>query len=90
MCNNGVYADLTRGFILNNICCQKGKGQDMAIRHVIGFLQALHRKRPGAPVYGVHLDIRKFFPSTPHALVEKMEREKITEPEYLPFLNEII
>lgn len=90
MCNNGVYADLTRGFILNNICCQKGKGQDMAIRHVIGFLQALHRKSPGAPVYGVHLDIRKFFPSTPHALVEKMEREKITEPEYLPFLNEII
>ena len=28
MCNNGVYDDLTRGFLYENICCQKGKGQD--------------------------------------------------------------
>ena len=61
MCNNGVYEDLTRSFILENIACQKGKGADMAIRRVVKMLQRLHRKEPGATVYGVHLDVKKVF-----------------------------
>lgn len=61
MCNNGVYEDLTRSFILENIACQKGKGADMAIRRVVKMLQRLHRKEPGATVYGVHLDVKSIF-----------------------------
>ena len=90
MCNNGVYDDLTRSFLLENIACQKGKGADMAIRRVVKMLQRLHREDPGAKVYGVHLDVKKFFPSTPHIELKKMDRQRITEEKSLPFLFEII
>lgn len=90
MCNNGVYDDLTKPFIRENIACQKGKGADMAIRLVIKMLQQLHRTAPGAPVYGVHLDVRKYFPSTPHEELKEMDRKRITDARFLPFLDEII
>jgi len=90
MCNNGVYDDLVYGFIENNIACQKGKGTDMAIRHVVKMLQELHERKPGEPVYGVHLDVKKYFPSTPHKLIKEMDERRITEPEFLPYLYEIV
>ena len=90
MCNNGVYEDLTRSFILENIACQKGKGADMAIRRVVKMLQRLHRKEPGATVYGVHLDVKKYFPSTPHDELKEMDKRRISEKRFLPFLYEII
>lgn len=90
MCNNGVYHDLTNSLILDNVACQKGKGTDMAIKRVIRMLQKLHRKAPGAQIYGVHLDVRKYFPSTPHEAVKKLDRAKITEPRFIQYLDEII
>ena len=90
MCNNGVYEDLTRGFIEDNIACQKGKGIDMAIRRVIDMLQTLHRSAPGQPVYGIHLDVKKFFPSTPHREIRKMDARRIRDHEFIQYLNEII
>ncbi len=90
MCANGVYDDLTKGFILENIACQKGKGPDMAIRIVVRYLQALHRAQPGKTVYGVHLDIRKYFPSTPQDEVKALDLKRISEPRFIPYLNEII
>jgi len=95
MVDNGIYDDLTRGFIPNNFACQKNtakhkKGTDAAIRKVIAALQDLHRKAPGKPVYGVHLDIKKFFPSTPHKEVKKLDRRKISDDAFLPFLEELI
>jgi retron-type reverse transcriptase len=90
MLANGVYDDLTRPFIADNIACQKGKGTDMAIRHVVKMLQKLHRKAPGAPVYGVHLDIRRYFPSTPHSQIIEMDEEVITDKRFLPHLDDIV
>ena len=90
MCNNGVYEDLTRSFLLDNIACQKGKGADMAIRRVVKMLQRLHREEPDAPVYGVHLDVKKYFPSTPHRELKEMDRQRISDERFLPFLYEII
>lgn len=90
MCNNGVYRDLTRSSIHDNMACQKGKGTDLAILRVIAFLQRLHREAPGAPIYGKHLDIHRYFPSTPQAEVKRHDREKITEPLFIPYLDEII
>ena len=89
MCNNGVYDDLVKSFIRENIACQKGKGADMAIRIVIKMLQKLNRQAPGEPVYGVHLDVKKYFPSTPHSEIKQSDREKITDDRFLPFLDEI-
>lgn len=90
MCNNGVYDDLTRGFIRANIACQRGKGQDMAIRIVVRHLQELYWAAPSAPIYAEHLDVVKYFPSTPHRLIHELDCARITEPMYWPYLAEII
>lgn len=90
MCECGIYEDLTSSLIVDNIACQKGKGTDMAIRRVIRMLQRLHREAPGEPVFGEHLDIKGYFPSTPHNEVKELDRRKITEELFLPYLDEII
>lgn len=95
MVDNGVYDDLTRGFIPNNFACQKStpeaaKGTDAAIREVVKALQALHRMAPGQPIYGRHLDIKQFFPSTPHEEVKKLDQRRITDEAFLPYLEELI
>lgn len=90
MCNNGVYEDLTQGFLTYNVACQKGKGTDMAISRVIKMLQRLHRTNPGAKIYGAHLDIKGFFPSTPQGEVKAMDDERISDERFLPFIYEII
>lgn len=90
MCDNGVYDDLVRGFIPENMACQKGKGTDLAIRTVIRMLQELCREAPGAPIWGRHLDVRKYFPSTPQAEIKALDSARITEPKFLPYLFEII
>lgn len=95
MIDNGIYNDLTRGFIPNNYACQKStpkhaKGTDAAIRGVVTSLQDLHRKAPGQPIYGAHLDIRKYFPSTPHEEIKKLDRRRISDEAFLPFLEELI
>lgn len=90
MCNNGVYDNLTGGFIRENVACQKGKGTDMAIRCIVGMLQRLHREAPGATVWGCHKDIRKYFPNTPQEEIMKLDRERIAEPLFIPYLDEII
>lgn len=90
MCNNGIYRDLTTGFIYENIACQKEKGQDLAIRIVIRFLQDLYWSNPSAPIYVAHLDIRKYFPSTPQTLVHDLDKARIQDPLFLPYLDEII
>lgn len=90
MCNNGVYEDLTGSFIYDNMACQKKKGLDLAIRRTIGFLQRLIREDRNAPIYGKHLDIKKYFPSTPHREIKEMDREKISEPMFIQYLDEIV
>lgn len=90
MCNNGVYDDLTRPFILDNIACQKGKGADMAIRHVVKMLQRLYREDPNEPVCGEHLDVKRYFPSTPHKDIKAMDRKRIRDKRFIPFLDEIV
>jgi len=90
MCECGIYEDLTSSLIMDNIACQKGKGTDMAIRRVIRMLQRLHREAPGEPVFGVHLDIKRYFPSTPQNEVKELDRRKITEELFLLYLDEII
>jgi len=90
MCDAGVYADLTRGLCYDNAACQRGKGTDQAIRRTIHFLQRIYRTTGSAEGWGVHLDVRKYFPSTPHQALKDRDRLVITEPLFLPYLDEII
>jgi len=88
MCNAGVYKDLTCGLIYDNAACQIGKGTDFAIRRTVMMLRRMYIQS-GTTGYGVHIDIRKYFPSTPHAAVLGLESRKITEERFLPYLEEI-
>lgn len=90
MCDNGLYDDLTAGMIDESFACQKGKGTDKAIRHIVWCLQELWRENPNAPIYGAHLDIRRFFPSTPHIEIHELERRRVMEPRFLQYLHDIV
>lgn len=90
MLDAGLYDDLTRGFLPENMACQKGKGVDLAIRTVVAMLDKLRRENPGKEIYGRHLDVRKYFPSTPHEIVKAMQAQRVTEPRFLPYLAEIV
>ena len=90
MCNNGVYDDLTSGLCYDNGACQKGKGTEQAIRRTIQFLHEIYRATGSNEGWGLHKDIRRYFPSTPHEQVKAHDRGCITEPLFLPFLFEIV
>lgn len=90
MCNNGVYHDMTAGLLYDNYACQVGKGTDLAIRRTIKCLQKVYRETGTNEGWVVHLDVRKYFPSTPQSEVTAMDRELIAEPMFLPYLTEIV
>ena len=90
MCNNGLYHDLTDHLSYDNYACQVGKGTDLAVRRTIRAMQDIFRETGTNEGWGVHLDIRKYFPSTPHEAIRALDRTVVTEPGFYPFLDEII
>ena len=89
LCNNGVREDLTRGFIYDNGACIRGKGKDFTVCRVQCQLERYYRKH-GADGWAVHLDVKSYFPSTPHREIKKLLQERIREEAYLPYLFEIV
>jgi len=90
MCNNGIYEDLTRDFIFDNPACQIGKGTDQVVRRTVQMLRKLYMKDGMNDGYGIHIDVRKYFPSTPHSLLHDLDEAVITDRRYMPFLHEIV
>lgn len=90
MCNNGVYDDLTKHLIYDNAACQKGKGTELAIRRTVQALDKIYRQDGSNAGYGVHLDIKKYFPSTPHNDVLLLDQRLISEKRYVPYLAELV
>lgn len=90
MCNNGVYDDLTHGFLYDNMACQVGKGTDLAIRRTIKMLQRIYRTTGNNDGWGDHMDVRRYFPSTPHQEIKALDQRRISEPLYIPYLEELI
>lgn len=90
MCNNGVYDDLTHGFLYDNMACQVGKGTDLAIRRTIKMLQRIYRTTGSNDGWGDHMDVKRYFPSTPHQEIKDLDQRRISEPMFLPYLEELI
>lgn len=88
--NNGVYDDLIRPLIYDNGACQIGKGMDFAVGRVVCFLQKMYRESGENKGYGVHLDIAKYFPSTPKALVKYVDRSVVSDLRFIPYLDQAI
>jgi hypothetical protein len=90
MCDAGLYNDLTKHLLQENVACQTGKGTDLAIRLVVKWLRKLYQQTGSNEIYGVHLDIRGYFPNTPHGVVWAFDKSTVSEPMFLPYLHEII
>lgn len=90
MCNNGVYDDLTRSLCYDNVACQTGKGTDQAMRRTIRTMQHIYRMDGTNEGWGVHLDVKKYFPNTPHRLVKEQDAKLLTDKRFYPYLAEIV
>ena len=89
LCNNGVREDLTRSFIYDNGACIRGKGKDFTVCRVQCQMERYYRKH-GTEGWAVHLDVKSYFPSTPHREIKRLLRERIRDKDMLPFLEEIV
>ena len=63
--DNEAYPLMTKGFILDNWACQKGKGTDRARERLKSFMQDYWHKN-GTEGYALKMDIRKYYDSIPH------------------------
>lgn len=87
MCNNGVRKQLLSPLIYDNGACQKNKGVDFAVDRTICFLQKYYREHGNNDGRYDHLDIKGYFPNTPHSetkrTVDKYVRDaKLSEHIY--------
>ena len=73
---------MDRGFIFDSYACRPGKGTHRAVQRAYSFLQANE--------YFLHLDVRKFFPSLPHANLKDVVRRSVHEEPVLWLFNLII
>jgi RNA-directed DNA polymerase len=71
-----------RGFIFDSYACRPNKGAHRALDRAQKFLQANR--------FSLHLDVRKFFPSLPHAPLKEILRRSIREREVLWLFDHII
>ena len=89
MCNNGVRKEMTKDFIYDNGACQENKGTDFAIDRIICFLQKFYRKHKREGYY-LHLDVKGYFPNTPHTVSKKAISDRVTDERYVEHLHMII
>ena len=74
--DNAVYPIMSRSFILDNYACQVGKGTDAARNRLKEFMRRYYRKF-GHDGYVAQFDIRGYYPSMNHEVVEQMFRAKL-------------
>ena len=80
MCNNGLRNQLLGPLIYDNGACQKNKGVDFAIDRMICFLQKYFRKHGSNEGFCDHLDIKGYFPNTPHAEAKRVVHMYVRDP----------
>lgn len=89
MCVNGVYEDLTEDLIYDNGACQVGKGAEHAVRRTVCFLERAFRQEGHNNLIVRHLDVKKFFPSTPHSVSKDVLYTYVKDKAFLPYLEEV-
>lgn len=79
MCNNGLRDQLLKPLIYDNGACQRNKGVDFAVDRAIYFLQDFYRKHKSNEGYYDHLDIKGYFPNTPHAQTKRVADKYVND-----------
>lgn len=79
--DNILYPTMTKSFIYDNGACQKGKGTDFARNRLKEHLRRFYRKHK-TDGYILQIDIKKYYASMNHTLVENMFRKKLDDETY--------
>lgn len=73
-------------FTHNTYSCIKGRGIDGCAKRV----EKIIRSYKGRPLYCLKIDIRKFYPSTDHAVMKSIVRRKLKDKDLLWLLDLVI
>ena len=69
--DNAIYPALTKGFIYDNMACQKGKGTDRARGRLECFMQKSYRKNRRES-YVLQCDIKGYYPNMRHDVAKEV------------------
>lgn len=78
MCNAGLYKEITKSFIYDNVACQNGKGATLNIKRMKVHLMRYYRKHK-TDGWVLKCDIHHFFPSTPHDVAKAVIDKRVTD-----------
>lgn len=70
--------------------CIKNRGKDFTVCRTQCALERYYRKYRDNLGYAAHLDVKSYFPNTPHSEVKRILRERIRDQDFLPLLYEIV
>lgn len=73
-------------FTYNTYSCIKGRGIEGCARQV----DKIIRDFDGRPLFVLKLDIKKYYPSIDHAVMKRIVRRKIKDPDLLWLIDEVI
>lgn len=90
MCNNGVRDNFLNPLIYDNGACQKNKGVDFAIDRLICHLQKYYRKYGTNDGYYDHLDIKGYFPNTPHSVSKHATDKYVKDSKFREQIYKVI
>ena len=74
--DNAIYPQMSKGFIYDNMACQKGKGTDKARNRLKAFLQKYYRKH-GTDGYVLQCDIYGYYPNMKHEVALETFKKKL-------------
>lgn len=78
LCDNALEVLLTKNFIYDNYASQKGKGTDLGLERLDGFMHKFYRKH-GTDGWVLKCDIRKYFYRIPHEYLKRVLEPYIPE-----------
>lgn len=84
-----LYPIFDLSFILDSYSCRLDKGTHRAVDRLSKFIGKVSKNFTG-PCFVLKCDIKKFFDSVDHQILTKIIERKITDPDTLALLREII
>lgn len=89
LCKNGLYDQITNGFIRDSFACQKGKGMADAMERMEVHLRRYFRKH-GCEGWVLKCDIHHFFDETRHDVAKAAVAKRVHDPFIVDITNKII
>lgn len=70
-CDNSIIPRINKRLIYDNVACRKGMGTLFGIKRLEKFLKSAYRKKGDNDIYFLKCDIRRYFPSINHEILER-------------------